>query len=113
MFSLIIGTALAVASPIAMNTSTKESSTTCTAERLRPFVSPTGVRQSWPLAAELPPHLASNPGLPLSDQGNCQDGYSQAQQCCCGTNLRRGLKTIVLSRSILYCSSGYSGWRRN
>ena len=76
MFSLIIGTALAVASPTAAQIGPQESSATCTAERLRPFVGPTGIRPSWPLAAELPSHLASSPGLVLSDPGNYQDGYS-------------------------------------
>ena len=47
----------------------------CTAERLRPFVGPTGIRQSWPVVAELPDHLAD--GHLLSDQGLVADGYMQ------------------------------------
>ena len=76
MFALIIGIFLAIASPIATQVGTQQSNDTCTAERLRPFVSPTGVRQSWPVADGLPAQLASNPGIALSDQGNYQDGYS-------------------------------------
>ena len=72
MFSLVLASVLAAASP----SETHETLLACTAERLRPFLSPLGLRQSWPQVAELPQHLATNPGLQLSDQGNYEDGYS-------------------------------------
>jgi hypothetical protein len=48
----------------------------CVAERLKPFVSPVGVRQAWPRAAQLPSSLASELGTLVSDQGSYEDGYS-------------------------------------
>lgn len=47
----------------------------CTAQRLRPFVSPTGIDQSWPTVDELPRHL-SGTGLLLSSSRIVADGYS-------------------------------------
>ena len=49
--------------------------TACTAQRLRPFVGPTGIHQPWPLIAELPPKFSSAFGELLSDQGIVADGY--------------------------------------
>ena len=72
MFSLVIASVLAVASPSAAN----QAMHLCTAERLRPFVSPAGLRQSWPQAAELPSHFKDSPELQLSSQGNFEDGYT-------------------------------------
>ena len=45
----------------------------CTAQRLRAFVDPTGVHQTWPMSAELPDQ--ANLALALSDQGIVADGY--------------------------------------
>lgn len=36
-----------------------------------------GVRQPWPVASELPPHLATGFGELLSDAGLVADGYMQ------------------------------------
>ena len=49
----------------------------CTAQRLRPFVGPTGIHQPWPTTDELPPGLAGA-GLLLSDVGMVADGYSHS-----------------------------------
>ena len=72
MFSLVLATALAAASPSEAN----QALLACTADRLRPFVSPTGLRQSWPQVAELPSHFASELGLQLSDHSDYADGFS-------------------------------------
>ena len=72
MFSLVLATALAAASPSEVH----QALLACTADRLRPFVRPTGLRQSWPQIAEVPSHLATELGLQLSDQGNYEDGFS-------------------------------------
>ena len=50
----------------------------CTAQRLRPFVGPTGIHQSWPTTDELPPDVANGAGLLLSDVGMVADGYSHS-----------------------------------
>ena len=49
----------------------------CTAQRLRPFVGPTGIHQPWPTTDQLPPGLAHGGPL-LSDLGMVADGYSQS-----------------------------------
>jgi hypothetical protein len=51
---------------------------TCTAQRLKKFVGPFGVRQAWPVVAQLPPQHAGQVGELLSDQGNVEDGYMQS-----------------------------------
>ena len=68
---------LALAAEPTVSAPESASVTTCTAERLRKFVGPTGVHQSWPVAAELPGHLANGLGELLSDQGMVADGYMQ------------------------------------
>ena len=50
----------------------------CTARRLGAFVSATGIHQSWPTSAQLPDHLANQPGLPFPDEGMVADGYQHS-----------------------------------
>ena len=49
----------------------------CAIQRLKPFVSPYGVRQAWPVMASPPPELLHALGAPLSDMGLIADGYQQ------------------------------------
>ena len=69
MFSLFIGFAL-------LSTTLDSSVATCTAERLRPFVTPQGVKQSWPKVDSLPARLKNEVGTLIADQGSFDDGYS-------------------------------------
>jgi hypothetical protein len=64
------------AQPTVLPPAASEPYVECTAARLRPFVGPLGIHQSWPVAAALPEDLAQQLGHPLSDQGNVEDGYS-------------------------------------
>ena len=68
---------LALAAGPAVSAPESAAITGCTAERLRRFVGPTGVHQPWPVASELPVHLANGFGELLSDQGMIADGYMQ------------------------------------
>ena len=70
MFSLFIGFALLSGEP-------SPSVASCTAERLRPFVTPQGVKQPWPRVESLPASLKNEIGTLISDQGTVDDGYSQ------------------------------------
>jgi hypothetical protein len=74
--SLLLVLAL-IAEPSAVAVAEPPSIASCTAARLRPFVGPMGVRQPWPVAQELPNHLASSFGELLSDQGMVADGFMQ------------------------------------
>lgn len=47
----------------------------CTAQRLKPFVDPLGIKQSWPVAEELSPQFHNSFGTLISDQGPVADGY--------------------------------------
>ena len=76
MNALLLVLAL-VPAPDAAGTAQPLPVVTCTAQRLRAFVGPTGVRQPWPVATGLPEHLASGFGTLLSDQGMVADGYMQ------------------------------------
>lgn len=49
----------------------------CTAARLRPYMSPYGLRQPWPRLAELPAALVDDAGEVLGDMGHVSDGYRQ------------------------------------
>ncbi|WP_157074291.1 hypothetical protein [Pseudoxanthomonas mexicana] len=49
----------------------------CVVQRLKPFVSPYGIRQAWPVMASPPTELLHTLGLPLSDMGHISDGYQQ------------------------------------
>jgi hypothetical protein len=49
----------------------------CTAQRLKHFVGPLGVRQAWPTVDELPPVHGRHFEELLSDQGVVSDGYMQ------------------------------------
>ncbi len=49
----------------------------CVARRLKPFVSPYGIQQAWPVMASPPPELLNTMGSPLSDMGHIADGYQQ------------------------------------
>ena len=69
MFSLILGFAFAASSG-----STADYA--CVADRLKPFVSPTGIHQAWPRASQLPAHVADDPGTLIADQGSYEAGYS-------------------------------------
>jgi hypothetical protein len=75
MHSLLLVLALS-AEPAAV-TSPSPSLASCTADRLRRFVGPTGIHQPWPAAADLPSQFASASGVLLSDQGMVADGYTQ------------------------------------
>ena len=76
MSSLLLVLALA-ADPSAAATEHR-SVMACTAQRLRRYVGPTGVHQSWPVVQELPANLGGSLGELLSDQGIVADGYMQA-----------------------------------
>ncbi len=49
----------------------------CVVARLKPFVSPYGIRQAWPVMASPPPELLNVIGTPVSDMGHIADGYRQ------------------------------------
>lgn len=49
----------------------------CVVARLKPFVSPYGIRQAWPVMASPPPELLNVIGTPVSDMGYIADGYQQ------------------------------------
>jgi hypothetical protein len=49
----------------------------CVARRLKPFVSPYGIQQAWPVSAALPASQQRTLGALLSDNGNVADGYQQ------------------------------------
>lgn len=52
--------------------------TLCAIERLKPFVSPYGIRQAWPVMDRLPKELDMlGLGTPMSDMGQLADGYQQ------------------------------------
>lgn len=68
---------LAVLATAAADTAGPQAVVECTAQRLRPFVGPMGIRQRWPVAEEVPEHMAASPGYLLSDQGAIADGYMQ------------------------------------
>lgn len=74
--SLLLVRALA-AEPAASPVPASSPVIACTAERLRAFVGPMGVRQPWPVAPELPPHLAPGFGELLPDAGLLACGYMQ------------------------------------
>ncbi|MBD9480441.1 hypothetical protein [Pseudoxanthomonas sp. PXM02] len=49
----------------------------CAVQRLKPFVSPYGIQQAWPVMASPPPEFLHTLGTPLSDMGHIADGYQQ------------------------------------
>ena len=49
----------------------------CVARRLRPFVSPYGIQQPWPVSAALPADQQDTLGALLSENGIVADGYQQ------------------------------------
>lgn len=49
----------------------------CAVRRLTPFMSPYGIRQTWPVMDSPPPKLLNTLGTPLSDMGHIADGYQQ------------------------------------
>lgn len=52
--------------------------TLCAIERLKPFVSPYGIRQAWPVMDRLPKELDMlGLGTAMSDMGQLADGYQQ------------------------------------
>lgn len=78
MHSLVLLLALASASDPGVQPALRnDAATACVAQRLRPFVSPYGIRQAWPVMATPPPHLLDTLGPPLSDMGHIADGYQQ------------------------------------
>lgn len=54
-----------------------ESVADCVARRLKPFVSPYGIQQAWPVMASPPPELVQTLDTPLADMGHIADGYQQ------------------------------------
>ena len=75
MFSLLFSSLLATTA-VSAAPADNQTAISCTADRLRPYVGPTGVHQSWPVATQLPTHLDGQLGLLLSGQGNVDDGYT-------------------------------------
>jgi hypothetical protein len=53
------------------------SAAACAVQRLKPFVSPYGIQQAWPVMASPPPELLHTLGTPLADMGHIADGYQQ------------------------------------
>jgi hypothetical protein len=51
--------------------------TACIIARLKPFVSPYGIQQAWPVMAAPPPGLLNTLGTPLAGMGHIADGYQQ------------------------------------
>lgn len=49
----------------------------CVARRLKPFVSPYGIQQPWPVSTALPAGQQDAMGALLSDNGIVADGYQQ------------------------------------
>ena len=54
-----------------------DATTACAAQRLKPFVSPYGIRQGWPVMTYWPRELLYSLEIPLSDMGHIADGYQQ------------------------------------
>ena len=54
-----------------------DAATVCVTQRLKPFVSPYGIQQAWPVMAAPPPELLNTLGTPLADMGHIADGYQQ------------------------------------
>lgn len=50
----------------------------CVVRRLKPFVSPYGIQQAWPVMIYWPRELMHSPEIPLSDVGHVADGYRHA-----------------------------------
>lgn len=51
--------------------------TRCVTGRLKPFMSPYGIQQAWPVMASPPPEFLHTLGAPLADMGHIADGYQQ------------------------------------
>lgn len=68
-----------VSPPIAMQEPAKSTDpmTACVVTRLKPFMSPYGIQQAWPVMSSPPPALLHALGTPLSDVGHVADGYAQ------------------------------------
>lgn len=73
--SLLAATS-AAASPVPLMI-VPDPATACAVERLKPFVSPYGIRQAWPVMETPPQVLLHTFGTPLSDMGHIADGYQQ------------------------------------
>lgn len=56
---------------------TGDPATACAVARLKPFVSPYGIRQRWPVATALPASHENALGTLLSGTGPVADGYRQ------------------------------------
>jgi len=54
-----------------------EPASACVAQRLKPFVSPYGIQQAWPVMASPPADVLDSLGAPLADMGQVADGYQQ------------------------------------
>lgn len=52
-------------------------SNACVAQRLKPFISPYGIQQAWPVMASPPAELLHSLGTPIADMGHIADGYQQ------------------------------------
>ena len=75
MHPLLLAVALSAA-PVSGQPTVAET-VECTAQRLRQFMSPTGIVQSWPKATDLPSSLQSWTGTLLSGSGPVMDGFTQ------------------------------------
>ncbi|WP_334178459.1 hypothetical protein [Pseudoxanthomonas sp.] len=77
MQPLVLLLALASAPDPDMPHSIPDNTTACVVQRLKPFMSPYGIRQAWPVMASPPPELLNTLGSPMSDMGHIADGYQQ------------------------------------
>lgn len=73
---LLLAVTTAVASPVPLFI-VPDPATACAMERLKPFVSPYGIQQAWPVMDTPPQELLHTLGTPLSDMGHLADGYQQ------------------------------------
>lgn len=74
---LLVTATCASAAPPATPLPRDDAITACAVQRLKPFVSPYGIRQAWPVMTSPPPELMQTLGTPLADMGHIADGYQQ------------------------------------
>jgi len=104
--SLAVGTSSADAPP-------PPSLSSCTAESLRPFVAPTGLRAPWPEVRELPDTVTDTVGELLSDQGIVMDGYAHTLHVDTDSQLAyvvqqggiAGFRTVYGPLPVAWCSA--------
>ena len=73
----LLSATTAAASPVPLMI-VPDRTTSCALERLKPFVSPYGIRQAWPVMDRIPKELDRlGLGTRMSDMGDLADGYQQ------------------------------------